>query len=167
MRLACTTAPGRGEIDRLLAAFAATLSGMGRAVRGVVQANSERADGQACDMHLHVLPDGPAFRISEARGHGSKGCRLDAGGLEAAVAAVEAGLDGADILIVNKFGKHEAEGRGFRGLIAEALSRDIPVLVGLSARNAPEFAAFAGDCAEPLAPDLDSLLAWHSGLQAR
>ena len=28
---------------------------------------------------------------------------------------------GADVLIVNKFGKHEAEGRGFRMVVAEAL----------------------------------------------
>ena len=35
---------------------------------------------------------------------------------------VAARMAGARLLIVNKFGKHEAEARGFRSLIAEALA---------------------------------------------
>ncbi len=38
-------------------------------------------------MDVHILPDGPVLRISEDRGPHARGCRLDAGVLEAAVAA--------------------------------------------------------------------------------
>ena len=42
-------------------------------------------------------------------------------------------------MIVNKFGKHEASGRGFRMVIAEAIERNIPVIVGVSALNLGDF----------------------------
>ncbi|MEX5726690.1 hypothetical protein Ga0609869_000043 [Rhodovulum iodosum] len=52
-------------------------------------------------------------------------CRLDPAALETAVGLVAAGLSsGADLLIVNKFGKHEAAGRGFRYVVAEAVAMD-------------------------------------------
>lgn len=37
-----------------------------------------------------------------------------------------------DLLIVNKFGKHEAMGRDFRSAIAAAVEWDVPVLLGLA-----------------------------------
>jgi hypothetical protein len=40
---------------------------------------------------------------------------------------------GAGALIVNIFGKHEAEGRGFRAVITLTLSMHIPVIVGINA----------------------------------
>jgi Protein of unknown function (DUF2478) len=45
-------------------------------------------------------------------------------------------------LIINEFGKHEAEGRGFRAVIAKALSEDSPVLVGVNALNLLALEAF-------------------------
>jgi hypothetical protein len=61
---------------------------------------------------------------------------------------------------VNKFGKQEAQGRGFRTLIAEALSRDIPVLVGLNSLNAEAFHDFTGGVASELPAEADALFAW-------
>jgi len=112
-------------------------------------------------MDVKVLPEGPAIRISQNLGRASRGCRLDTGALETAVGQVERALDrGADILIVNNFGKHEAEGRGFRFAIAEALSRDIPVLVGLNALNRGAFEDFTGGLAEFLPPADETLEDW-------
>jgi hypothetical protein len=67
---------------------------------------------------------------------------------------------GADLLIVNKFGKHEAEGRGFRDVIAEALAMEIPVLVGLNSLNRPAFEDFAEGLATQLPPEPSALMAW-------
>lgn len=57
---------------------------------------------------------------------------------------------GPDVLIVNKFGKQEAEGEGFRPVIAAALAVGIPVLVGLNTLNAPAFRSFASGLAVEL-----------------
>ena len=130
MRLAYTMAPGRGGTDLILFKLVPQLVSRGLRCCGTVQINSERADTGPCDMDVQVLPEGPVLRISQDLGRSSRGCRLDPAALETAVGLVSAELSiGADVLIVNKFGKHEAEGRGFRGVIAEALSMGIPVIV--------------------------------------
>ena len=167
MKIAYTMASGRGDMDLLLQRFADRLDAGGVRTCGAVQINTEGDDPHPCDMDVKVLPDGPVLRISQSLGRASRGCRLDASALETAVAHVAARLEqGADILIVNKFGKHEAEGRGFRGVIAEALSRDIPVVVGLNGLNRPDFLEFAQGLAHPLPPSLDDLERWFGGLPA-
>lgn len=161
----CTSA--RGETDRLLSAFAERLLSRGVVLAGVVQTNVECTDSDLCDMDLRVLPDGPVIRISQSLGPGARGCRLDPSALEQAVALVGAALDRApQLLIVNKFGKHEADGRGFRPLIGEAMVRGIPVLTGVNGLNEGKFQAFAGGEANKVAPDLDSLDAWFARISA-
>ncbi|MDE3027156.1 MAG: DUF2478 domain-containing protein [Paracoccaceae bacterium] len=161
MRIATVMSEERGRTDRVLAEVAAALLAEGLRVAGVVQTNIDRPGRTHCDMDVRVLPAGPVIRINQQLGEGAHGCRLDSGALEAAVAQVEAGFSGnIDILILNKFGKHEAEGRGFRALIAEALSRDVPVLTGVNHLNAGAFDTFAEGMATPLAADPASILSW-------
>lgn len=57
-----------------------------------------------------------------------------------------------DLLIVNKFGKHEASGRGFRDEIAEAFAMAIPIIVGVNALNKRDFETFACGAAWQLPP---------------
>ncbi len=161
MHIAYTMAPGRGDTDLILLSLAGRLAARGLRCCGTVQINTERSDAGPCDMDVKVLPDGPTLRISQDLGRDSRGCRLDPEALETAVGLVSASLaGGADVLIVNKFGKHEAEGRGFRETIAEALARGIPVLVGLNGLNLPAFEGFAGGLAVPLPPEEEALSAW-------
>lgn len=161
MPIAFIMTPGRGDTDRLLQAVAETLLDQGVRPCGVVQINSDCADGGACDMDVQVLPDGPVLRISQSLGPGARGCRLNPDALEQAVGQVEARLQaGADVLLINKFGKHEASGRGFRSAIAEALALDIPVLVGLNALNAAAFEDFTAGLAEQIPAQEAAVLAW-------
>ena len=160
MRIAYTVAPGRGDTDLLLARIADDLAQQGIRTVGTVQINTACGEDGPCDMDVRVLPEGPVIRISQSLGAGSRGCRLDPGALETAIGLCEARLEAADLLIVNKFGKQEASGRGFRGLIGEALAQDKPVLVGLNRLNHDAFHAFTGGEAVPVDPDLEALRAW-------
>ncbi|GIT90457.1 hypothetical protein JANAI62_00610 [Jannaschia pagri] len=161
MRLAYTITEGRGELDPLLYDVAQTAMTRGLRVAGIVQVNSDRPDCARCDMDVLVLPDGPMIRISQSLGREARGCRLDADGLETSVAAAQARLDaGADLLIVNKFGKQEAAGRGFRPVIAQALASDVDVLVGVNALNRDALLAFADGLAEAVPADQDALTHW-------
>ncbi|MEM7631799.1 MAG: DUF2478 domain-containing protein [Pseudomonadota bacterium] len=160
MRMGYVIAPGRGDTDLLLAAVATALQADGVRLSGTVQINTACEGDGPCDMDVHVLPEGPVIRISQSLGPGARGCRLDPGALETAIAACEASLENADALIVNKFGKQEALGRGFRNLIAEAMSLGLPVLVGLNNLNREAFEEFTGGAAEPVAPDTETLVAW-------
>ncbi|MDO9526639.1 MAG: DUF2478 domain-containing protein [Gemmobacter sp.] len=163
--LGVVTATGTGEGDRLLRTVALRLQAEGLRVVGAVQFNRDRDDGRRCDMDLHVLTGVDVVRISQDLGLNSRGCRLDAAGLERVVGLVGAALQAqgdkaADLLIVNKFGKQEAEGRGFRPLIGQAMIAGIPVLTAVKDGNRMAFDAFADGLAEAIAPDVDAILAW-------
>lgn len=160
--LAFFSTEGRGAADDMLCAVAARLRSEGVRMAGAVQVNVERADRPRCDMDLHVLHGAEVVRISQNLGPSSSGCRLDPGALERTVALAETALaaGGVDLVIVNKFGKQEIEGRGFRLLIGEALAAGIPVLTAVSSGNLPGFHAFSGGIAEELPPEKEPILAW-------
>lgn len=160
MQIAYVTLQGRGRTDELIAEVAARLEGRGLRLAGTVQSNVERPDRRRCDMDLRVLPDGPIVRISEDRGDLARGCLLDSGALEQTVQEVMLRLDGAQLLIVNKFGKRESEGRGLVPVVAEAVSRGIPVLVGVNGLNLAAFLAFAGEDTEGLPTDVETVVNW-------
>ncbi|KIT15253.1 hypothetical protein jaqu_30760 [Jannaschia aquimarina] len=153
----------RGALDPLLHDVAQTAMARGLRLAGIVQVNSDRPGCAKCDMDAVVLPDGPVIRISQSLGPNARGCRLDPDGLERAVAEAAARVeDGIDLLLVNKFGKQEAAGRGFRPVIAAALEAGADVLVGVNGLNLPALEEFMGERPDVLPPDQDRLLAWIS-----
>ena len=157
------TANGPGVADVVLAEVAARLRADGWSLAGAVQVNPDGPPGGKCHMDLHVLASEDVVRISQDLGALSKGCRLDPAGLEAAVGLAEAAVGNARLVVVNKFGKQEVDGRGFRPLIGKALSEGVPVLTSVGAANLPGFLEFAGDLAEEIPGDVDALIAWAKG----
>ena len=111
-------------------------------------------------MDLMILPNGPVVRISEDRGDLARGCILDSGALEQTVVEVQQRLAGADLLIVNKFGKREAEGKGLVPVIAEALDLGLPVLIGVNGLNLAAFLVFAGEEAIALSTETRIVADW-------
>ncbi|HMO72189.1 MAG TPA: DUF2478 domain-containing protein [Paracoccaceae bacterium] len=160
MQIGYVSLPGRGATDACLAQAVALLAARRVPMAGTVQTNPRRAGRHVCDMDVRVLPDGPVLRISQDLGAGARGCRLDGGALELAVAAVARRLDGASLLVVNKFGKQEATGRGLVPVIAEAVGRGLPVLVGVNGLNLPAFLDFAADLAQALPADPKAIARW-------
>lgn len=161
MKIAYITTYEQGQSDVLLSQVADTLAEKGLCLSGVVQINSSRPDCHRCDMDVAVLPDGPTIRISQSLGREAKGCKLDPSALETAVVEVERRMDArTDLLILNKFGKHEADGRGFRDVIAKALSEDIPILTAVNQLNEKAFLGFADGFATKLPADINLLSDW-------
>ena len=159
--LGYVVAEARGESDALLADVAAQLHARGLPLAGAVQVNLVNGPARACDMDLHVLAMGRVVRISQNFGALSKGCRLDPAGLEEAVGLVEAALIAQpQLLIVNKFGKQELDGRGFRPAIGQALAAGIPVLTALNQGNLAGFDDFAQGMGTRLPANLAAVLDW-------
>jgi nucleoside-triphosphatase THEP1 len=147
--------------DPLIARCAAGLVASGYRLGGVVQSNAHRPGRRRCDMYVKDLLGGDEIKISFDRGNEARGCRLDPDAFARIDAWVErAVLERVDLLIINKFGKEEAHGRGLRPVIAEALIADIPLLIGVSTRNLRDFLAFVGDSATLLRPDIEAITAW-------
>ncbi len=167
MRIGYVSAEGRGETDRLISEAAATLEAEGFRLNGIVKVLQEQPEGSHhCDMDVRVLSDGRSIRITQSLGKESQGCRLNPEAIAEAVAAVDqTGNVKADAFLLNKFGPEEAEGRGFRHAIADALEKRIPVLVGLGAGEATRkgFEEFVGDLAVALPADPDALLSFVRG----
>ncbi|MDP4032573.1 MAG: DUF2478 domain-containing protein [Pseudorhodobacter sp.] len=159
--LGYVVAPGRGAADQLLAEVAASLIGLGWPLAGVVQVNLEQDPAHPCQMNLQVLNGAQTVRISQDLGALSKGCRLDSAGLEQAVGLVETALE-ADprLLIVNKFGRQELDGRGFRPLIGRAMAMGVPVLTAVNAEHLAGFEVFADGLGQALLPDPGTVLDW-------
>lgn len=152
---------GRGRVDDLLMELADRLTTRGLRIAGAVQKNGPDQPDRPCDMDLILLTGHRRIRISQSLGPNARGCRLDPQGLADAVGEVEASLadrPAPDLMIVNKFGRQEAEGSGFRTAIATALARDVPVLVGVRDSYQPALLEWAGELAMPV-PETE-LTAW-------
>ena len=118
----------------------------GKSIAGTIQYDRARPDRRHCDMMLENLSSGENVRISEDRGPLASGCRLDRDAFARVEAAVRDTIDsGPSILIINKFGKTEIEGGGLRAVIADAIVKDIPTLVGVPSRNIVEWNKFVGE----------------------
>jgi nucleoside-triphosphatase THEP1 len=147
--------------DALIAQCAADLVASGYRLGGVVQSNAHRHGRRRCDMYVRDLLSGDEIKISFDRGNEARGCRLDPDAFARIDAWVErAVLERVDLLIINKFGKEEAHGRGLRPVIAEALIAEIPLMIGVSTRNLCDFLTFVGDSATRLRPDIEAMTAW-------
>ncbi|WP_113911486.1 DUF2478 domain-containing protein [Roseovarius dicentrarchi] len=159
-----------GDIDGFLGEIAQTLARTGIRVRGALQTRG--AEGGEChcaDMDLTTLGSGRVFRISQPLGNGSRGCRLHPGALADCSTFIEAELEqGADLLILNRFGRGEAEGRGFRDLIGKAMALEVPVLMAVRPTYQEAWAEFGDGLACDLPMTHDAVLTWfHQTRQAR
>jgi hypothetical protein len=159
------------EVDLVMAQIAARLGAAGLSLAGFVQKNEPRADRRRCDMVLEELASGTSIGISQDRGPLARGCHFDLGellrGMELARMAL---LSNPDLLIINKFGKSEGEGGGFRPLMAEAVMTGVPLLVAVPWRNIDGWRLFAGDLAREIpleritaAPDMLAALGFKPG----
>jgi nucleoside-triphosphatase THEP1 len=148
--------------DRVIARAIEPLRAAGLPLAGALQVEPVAAGRHPCDMLLEDLASGEVHAIAEHRGQQARGCRLDVGLLTEIGEAVLQGLCGElpRLLIVNKFGKIEADGGGLRAAIAEAVDLGIPVLVGVPARNLDRWRAFAGSFAVELPADDVALSRW-------
>lgn len=158
IRIAYVLSDGEGGGDRLLSVVAGRAAEAGIALAGTVQ--RPVAEDAKCRILLTLLPDGPLRDISLDLGPGSEACRLDAGALEEAAQLVLDRLQGADALLVNRFGKQEASGRGLVAAMGEACGRGLPVLAVVAPVWLDAFLAFTGDQAVLLPAEEDALFRW-------
>jgi hypothetical protein len=99
--------------------------------------------------------------LFENRGAGARGCRLDEAALAEATARVEGSFEQVPhLLVLNKFGKVECDGGGLRDLIASAIDRGIPVIIGVPERNLGAWRDFAGEFAAELPDESGRIMGW-------
>jgi len=166
--LAAVLHSGDQSGDRLISDIANNLKSQGYRVGGVIQSNIMQPGQCRCDMVLEELISGQTIPISQNLGNQSAGCRLDPSALEHVVGLVETSVrNGVEMLVLNKFGNQEAEGKGLRTAIAMAVDANIPVLVGLNRANIEAWNDFCGGEGQLLDPCTADVEHWlRSSLQA-
>ena len=149
---------GQGA-DAAVAAVAAALRARGLRPVGHVQ---RVASGAGRDVTLvEDVATGLRQPITQDLGAHATGCALDPAALAEVAGALLVTLEaGADLLIVNRFGKSEAEGDGLRSVIEAAVVSGVPVLAMLRDDYAPDWSAFTGGAAVALPAETGAILAW-------
>jgi nucleoside-triphosphatase THEP1 len=148
------------RVDEMLAALAQRLRSDGYALAGAVQHNTDEAGRPCSDMRIEDLSTGRLMDISNPKTTGT-GCRLDATALEDVAGIVAGGLDGVvDLVILNRFGKQEIAGNGFRAMMESAVAREIPLLTVLNGVHRPAWDGFASGMAASLPPNAAAIERW-------
>lgn len=147
--------------NAILEEFACHLLASGRRVRGLIQRRAGAERRCSGDVFLIDLAGDDDFRISQNLGAESTCCSIDPAGIAAAsVVLRRAQSQPVDLLVVNKFGKLEAEGGGFVAEILSAAAQGIPVVTTVHERRLECWREFTGDLSQQLFPSLASTLNW-------
>jgi hypothetical protein len=102
------------DIQKLLARFAERRMQEGLRVAGVIEEPAGGVDCGVCDsLVLRDTAGSTIIPITQNLGSGSSACKLDSAGLAAGCQAVVAAIEGgANVVVLSKYGKVEAEGGG-------------------------------------------------------
>jgi hypothetical protein len=158
--IAALPAQDSENVQALMRSFAQELARGGLRVAGLTQMRGPDASGRS-RIFLRDVANGADYVISQDLGPGSVACNLDTGELAMACAAVErAARAGADLIVVSKFSKQEAERGGLCDAFRAAMSARIPVIAAVSPHFREEWRVFAGPLAEDVAPTRDALAEW-------
>lgn len=150
----------RGEDpDRVLHAFSRALIAEGRRVVGLVQSRC------GCRIIVTLLPTGERLELSQNLGPHSLSCAIDTDRLARAAVHVQNGiLVGSDLVVINRFGKLEAEGRGLLDELARAVAADTPAVIAVPQHRFEEWLRFSGGMSVKLACSSSSLRRWWNSV---
>lgn len=167
-RILALAGADRARIQGLLCAAAEHFTATGWRVMGVIEEIA--ADGE--DVWLRDLVTGARHKLTQDLGPGAAGCTLDPAGLAAACALVQAAVDAwasepqtqPAVVILSKFGRQEAEGRGLTHAFHAAVAADLPVLTSVSPTVAGQWEAFAGPLARIAPVEMAAVAGWQERL---
>ena len=152
--------------DAILRDFAAELKAGGYRAVGLVQLGHHCVD--APGLSAVLVHSGEELQLFQDLGACATGCRLDVGQLFDAGGRVAGAIDeGADLVIVNRFGRQERDGKGLSYLVERALSADIPVVIAVPSHRFADWIKFADGMSVRLRCDRASLSAWWDAVSAR
>jgi hypothetical protein len=135
---------------------------------GAIAEDHGLADRACSAGFLRSLGSGERFPIFQDLRPGSKTCHLAGAGALAAADAVRRDIAaGCDLVLLNKFGKLEADGGGLRDAFGAAIEVGVPVLTSVSAALAAAWQSFAARLFVIVPADADRIDAWWQAVRSR
>ena len=139
------------DADALLARIVASLQTAGRRVQGLLmQHEGGMAGDTSCGMQMFLVDvaSGDRYLVSQPMGSLSKSCRADPQGFARATAALRRALtDRPDLVVLNRFGRLEAEGGGMSAELLDLMAEGVPVLTAVAPAYREAWTAFSGGAA--------------------
>jgi len=164
-RLAAIVYDDAVAVDSLMTAFAREMLDKGVRASGILQLPPDGACGPGAPMRLQDVTTGEVIPICQDLGPGSKSCKLDLAALASASSRLRAAATGeSDLLFISKFGKQEAEGRGFRAEFAFAVEHNRTILTAVKRGLVHRFFDFTGGAGTLLDHRLWVLRNWWEDL---
>lgn len=154
---------GTVDVDALLARVVRDQKAAGRRVRGLLMTYPEGRDGCARPMVMVDVATGERYTVSQELGSGSTGCRADPHGFARASQVLDAAPKDAELIVCNRFGNFEADGKGFTAELLAILASGIPLLTAVAERHRDRWFEFSGGAAV-LPADAQAIDAWLAAL---
>lgn len=151
------------EPDDLLRGFLDRRIGEGHDALGIVQSGRPRIDGPDRPPSFDLLPrfewPEPPATLPNAR---PDGCRAALDRLARSLA--DTLPREPDVLVLNRFGRAEAAGAGFIGLLAAAVTAEVPVLIAVPRGLFPNWLRLTRGMTVRIGPSRDGLERWWRSL---
>lgn len=164
-RLAAIVFAADEPVDALIADFVAAEQNKGRRIAGVRQTDSG-VDECTGAVRAVDIATGGSFALMQDLGRQAGSCRVDPSAIARVSQIVGAAVAGSpDLIVVNRFGKLEAEEKdGVVADIGAAVAAGVPVLVAVAARFLPAWNDFAAGLDAQLPCSRAALDAWWADL---
>lgn len=162
----------RGALIRdVMKAFVRELQVTGINVHGILQEAPKDLDPAALGCGVDAIDIKTGNHVALVRPTqyelDNKICSLDVSQLaEASMILRRAQADHADIIVVEKFGKHEKDGGGLSDELMAVMAENIPTLVSVPQDEQASWERFTGGLGATLACDLDQILAWWNRVRS-
>lgn len=152
--------PDTGPDDVLRWAIG-TLQSHGITFGGIMHSDSPPGMAGRRMMRVENIATGELLQISQDRGPQAQGCCLDTAALSAASRPVrDAMAQHVDVLVINRFGEQEANGRGLRAEFADAAIAGFVVVTVMKPDFLDAWMDFAGEFGTVLRPDPAAVSDW-------
>ncbi|MBB1091561.1 DUF2478 domain-containing protein [Rhodopseudomonas palustris] len=146
---------------RMISDLGYRLRDAGAMVAGIVPYHATRDGTPRCDMEVEELSSRIILQLAEDQTPQASGCRVDPTAMQDAAALISAAFQKCpELLIINKFGRLEAEGYGLGDVITEAVDLGIPVLIGVPERHIKQWREFSNGLAEEAMIDSPRVQQW-------
>ena len=120
------------------------------------------------ELSALLVHTGETLQLFQDLGSCATGCRLDTSQLVHAEGQIAAAIDrGADLVIINRFGRQECAGKGLSHLIERALSADIPVVIAVPSHRFADWVRFADGMSVKLPCHRHALETWWATVATR
>jgi nucleoside-triphosphatase THEP1 len=164
-RIAAVVGADSAFVQDLFASLVASWRASGGRIVGLLGEIHEVPDRTCRAGTLRDIVSGDAYPIFLEKPSTTTSCLIDAGGVEAAAAALLPQVSASDLVVLSKFGKVEAAHRGLATVLEAAIAAGKPVLTSVSEKHRDAWREFAPE-AVPLAADASAIIEWWHAVTA-